>query len=144
MAAADDKLTSLRTHSEYYIRGGDLHFIVSTLKDIYLLNLSSSQVENYRFRVHSFFFERESVYFQERLKASPSVKNLPDGSSDSNAIQLDDVKSVAFERLLWVFYNPYVYEHSTLHSLTSNTRPQDILTVHGDRKRMVNDPGAGP
>jgi BTB/POZ domain len=115
MAAADN-LASLQNHSEYYLRGGDLHFIVSTLKDVYLLNLSSSQVENYRFRVHSYFFERESVYFQDRLKAG-------DGSSDLNAIQLDGIKSVAFERLLWVFYNPYVYNDTTMHSLSSDSRP---------------------
>lgn len=82
--ADTDTFRSLRNH-DYYLPGGDLFFLV----------------EDYRFRVHRYFFERESRYFKRKLAAEP-----PPGSSDGNAIILENVAAEDFARLLWVFYNP--------------------------------------
>ncbi|KAI0087119.1 hypothetical protein BDY19DRAFT_301400 [Irpex rosettiformis] len=64
------------------------------------------QVENYIFRVHRYFFERESAVFREKLNIPPAPGQNPRGSSDSNPIPLDDVREEDFSRFLWVFYNP--------------------------------------
>lgn len=61
------------------------------------------QVEGILFRVHRFFFERESEYFQRAFEAAGPQG---DGHSDRAAFRLDGVKVSEFEKLLWVFYNP--------------------------------------
>ncbi|KAI0688442.1 hypothetical protein BC835DRAFT_1284594 [Cytidiella melzeri] len=80
----------VRRHPKYYLNGGDTHFLV----------------ENYIFRVHRYFFERESAIFREKLGIPPASGQNPKGSSDSNPIPLDDVREEDFSRFLWVFYNP--------------------------------------
>ncbi|OCH93502.1 hypothetical protein OBBRIDRAFT_307268 [Obba rivulosa] len=79
----------IKNHPVYYLTGGDLHF----------------QVKNYRFRVHRYFFERESAWFRERLASPTSAGQSPKGSVD-NPFILDDVHPDDFSRFLWVFYNP--------------------------------------
>ncbi|KAJ7188850.1 hypothetical protein C8R46DRAFT_1157700 [Mycena filopes] len=80
----------LQRSEKYYIGGGDLYCIA----------------ENKLFRVHRYFFERESKYFKEQLAvpATPGAPRL--GTADDSAILLDNVRSADFARLLWVFYNP--------------------------------------
>lgn len=85
-----DPFRTLTKHHQYYIPGGDLCILV----------------ENVQFRVHRFFFERESAYFVGKLAAPASPGQQPQGTSDSNAIILDDVTPEHFARFLWVFYNP--------------------------------------
>jgi len=65
--------------------------------------LAVNQVEGTLFRVHKYFFERESEFFRQEFEAAGSQG---DGHSDQAAFRLDDVKVSEFERLLWVFYNP--------------------------------------
>ncbi|KAI0027588.1 hypothetical protein K488DRAFT_61083, partial [Vararia minispora EC-137] len=77
-------------HNEYYIQGGDVIF----------------RVENFLFRVHRFFFVRESAYFRERLPHPPPPGEFSKGSSDTNPFSLDDTLATDFQRFLWVFYNP--------------------------------------
>ncbi|KAH7928670.1 hypothetical protein BV22DRAFT_1030423 [Leucogyrophana mollusca] len=77
-------------HKDYYIRGGDMTVLV----------------ENHLYRVHSYFFERESLFFRQKLTGSANDGEERVGSSDLNAYTLDDVKSEDFARFLWVFYNP--------------------------------------
>ncbi|KIK19275.1 hypothetical protein PISMIDRAFT_156766 [Pisolithus microcarpus 441] len=77
-------------HKDYYLRGGDMTVLV----------------ENHLYRIHSYFFERESLFFRQKLLAGPSEDGEDRGSSDSNHYTLDDVKSEDFSRFLWVFYNP--------------------------------------
>lgn len=77
-------------HKDYYLRGGDMTVLV----------------ENHLYRIHSYFFERESLFFRQKLIAGPSEDGEDRGSSDSNHYTLDDVKSEDFSRFLWVFYNP--------------------------------------
>lgn len=64
------------------------------------------RVENYMFRVHRFFLERESAYFRLRLDNSTRPDRDPPGSSESNPLVLDEATSDAFACFLWVFYNP--------------------------------------
>lgn len=66
------------------------------------------QVENYMFRVHRYFFERESAFFREKLAIPAAAGQSVRGSSDSNPFSLEDIQAVDFSRFLWVFYNPYV------------------------------------
>ncbi|KAL4068668.1 hypothetical protein V8B97DRAFT_1971031 [Scleroderma yunnanense] len=77
-------------HKDYYLRGGDMTVLV----------------ENHLYRIHSYFFERESLFFRQKLLAGTTDDTEERGSSDSNAYSLEDVKSEDFSRFLWVFYNP--------------------------------------
>jgi hypothetical protein len=77
-------------HNEYYIHGGDVIF----------------RVENYLFRVHRFFFTRDSAFFRDKLPHPPTPGEFSRGSSDNNPFILEDTLRVDFERFLWVFYNP--------------------------------------
>ncbi|KAF7295994.1 BTB domain-containing protein [Mycena kentingensis (nom. inval.)] len=83
-------LMSLQRFDDYYLPGGDLYCIA----------------ENKIFRVHRYFFERESTYFQRHL-AIPATPGAPRrGTSDDSALLLENIRSEAFAKLLWVFYNP--------------------------------------
>lgn len=64
------------------------------------------QVENHLYRIHSYFFERESLFFRQKVKSSNNSGDDELGSTDNNAYTLEDVKSEDFARFLWVFYNP--------------------------------------
>ncbi|KAJ6627681.1 hypothetical protein B0H10DRAFT_1993723 [Mycena sp. CBHHK59/15] len=68
---------------EFYLMGGDLYCLV----------------ENKIFRIHRYFFKREAG-----VPAMPGAPRI--GTSDDNAIVLDNVRSTDFAKLLWVFYNP--------------------------------------
>ncbi|KAF8341036.1 hypothetical protein F5887DRAFT_977868 [Amanita rubescens] len=84
-------LTSLTRHDEYFLNGGDLYLMV----------------EHVQFRVHRYFFERESTFFRNKLAGSASPGAHKQGGSESTAIILGDgLKPAEFARFLWVFYNP--------------------------------------
>ncbi|KAJ7610056.1 hypothetical protein B0H17DRAFT_1341581 [Mycena rosella] len=85
-----ESLLGLQRFDDYYLPGGDLYCLV----------------ENKLFRVHRYFFERESKFFKTQL-AVPATPGRPRiGTADGNAIMLDNVRSADFAKLLWVFYNP--------------------------------------
>ncbi|KAJ4483884.1 hypothetical protein J3R30DRAFT_3328897 [Lentinula aciculospora] len=88
----DGTLRQLKRSPEFFLTGGDLHFVV----------------QEYRFRVHSYFFTRESQHFRQRLAISDAFDLQGNGSSMSSAILLDDYDITAedFESFLKVFYNP--------------------------------------
>ncbi|KAJ7593791.1 hypothetical protein C8J56DRAFT_421270 [Mycena floridula] len=81
---------TLRNNASYFLSGGDLFFLV----------------EEQHFRVHKYFFERESQYFRDRLTKPATPGNAPPGLSQDSEIVLEDVSLKDFERFLWVFYNP--------------------------------------
>jgi hypothetical protein len=83
------------------------------------------QVENILFRVHRYFFTRDSAFFRDKLPHPPPPGEFTKGSSDGNPFVLEDTLRIDFERLLWVFYNPFVL-HSLPFSL-SNIVSQIIL-----------------
>jgi hypothetical protein len=96
-------------HREFYIRGGDVTFLVSKLRVVLKnggLKQLLLQVENHvLFRVHRYFFKRDSPFFASKL-AVPAAPGAPMiGTTDGNAFALDVTVS-DFENFLWVFYNP--------------------------------------
>jgi BTB/POZ domain len=68
--------------------------------------MSDSQLRNVQFRVHRYFFERESLWYRKKLSAPASPGAAKSGSSDNEPIVFTDVSPDDFEKLLWVFYNP--------------------------------------
>lgn len=87
---SEEEFHTLIRHPLYYIQSADLFFLL----------------RNVQFRVHRYFFERESAYYRAKLSgpSSPGAPKL--GSSDNEPIVLTDVAPSDFEKLLWVFYNP--------------------------------------
>ncbi|KAF8841713.1 hypothetical protein BDN67DRAFT_966792 [Paxillus ammoniavirescens] len=86
-----DGVSQMVRHPQYYIRDGDITFLA----------------EGILFRVHRYFFERESESFRNSF--APSSENKDDEVSDTNPYKLD-VKSEDFAQFLWVWYNPkYTY-----------------------------------
>ncbi|KAJ6520622.1 hypothetical protein DFH09DRAFT_1194032 [Mycena vulgaris] len=82
-------LQGVKPHKDYSLTGGDLHIIA----------------EDREFRVHRYFFERDSAKFRSLL-SSPSPGQPKQGSSQLTAIKLENVTAKDFETFLWVFYNP--------------------------------------
>ncbi|KAK2467401.1 hypothetical protein APHAL10511_000636 [Amanita phalloides] len=82
--------TAITPHDEYFLSGGDLYIMV----------------DHVQFRVHRFFFERESPYFRSMLTGPASPGAHKPGTAESTAIILDELKPTEFARFLWVFYNP--------------------------------------
>ncbi|RPD62756.1 hypothetical protein L226DRAFT_503801 [Lentinus tigrinus ALCF2SS1-7] len=80
----------IERHPKYYLNGGDVHFLV----------------ENYIYRVHRYFFERESAWFREKLGTPSPAGQQPKGSFDANPFPLDDVAADDSFKFFWVFYNP--------------------------------------
>jgi len=97
-------------HPEYYIDSADLHIVVRF--DISLPQQSVSeptkcQAGRTLFRVHSYFFSRESPIFSRKINpASPG--DIREGTTDKDPVFVDGVAPEDFEQLLWVFYNPCV------------------------------------
>ncbi|KAF8341024.1 hypothetical protein F5887DRAFT_830944, partial [Amanita rubescens] len=88
-------LKHLDRHPEYYIPDGNIHILV----------------EKTLFKVHSHFFLRESPKFQEYLQNSGQAQK---GTSDSNAVVLENVTAHEFSVFLWVFYDPKFSRQTTV------------------------------
>jgi len=84
-----------RRHDRYYIPSGDVVFMV----------------EDVLFRVHRYFFVRESPVFRDMLSMPCPKGSDPEGLSDHRPIHLPQVKQVDFGRFCWVFYDPK-YSHT--------------------------------
>ena len=69
-------------------------------------------MENNLYRVHRYFFTRDSTFFLEKLPHPPPPGEFSKGTSDNNPFVLEDTLKVDFERLLWVFYNEHVLHSS--------------------------------
>ncbi|KAF8172811.1 hypothetical protein K438DRAFT_1981295 [Mycena galopus ATCC 62051] len=82
-------LQGVKQNEKYYLDGGDLHIIA----------------DDQEFRVHRYFFERDSARFRTLL-ASPSPGQPRQGSSHLTAVKLQGVTVKDFETFLLVFYNP--------------------------------------
>ena len=65
----------------------------------------TSQVERDLFRVHRYFFVRESVVFRDMLSIPSGSETATEGLSDDKPILLQDVRSIDFEHMMWMFYN---------------------------------------
>jgi hypothetical protein len=65
--------------------------------------------------VHGYFFARDSPIFSTKLNpASPG--QTKEGTTPDSPVVLDGITAEEFERLLWVFYNPYVHIDGKLSS----------------------------
>ncbi|KAG6887491.1 hypothetical protein C0995_014908 [Termitomyces sp. Mi166 len=84
-----DTFRALSRHESYYLIGGDLFFLA----------------EHIHFRVHRYFFERESPFFQRQLQVPASPGAVARGSTEGTAIILEE-RPDDFAKFLWVFYNP--------------------------------------
>ncbi|KAF8341038.1 hypothetical protein F5887DRAFT_1076779 [Amanita rubescens] len=78
-------------NARYYIDGGDLHLLVGGVL----------------FRVHSYFFKRDSSRF---LPVPTCGHAHSSGYSDEHPI-IVDADPIKFEKLLWVFYNDTYSEY---------------------------------
>ncbi|KAF8160087.1 hypothetical protein BJ912DRAFT_357882 [Pholiota molesta] len=85
-------------HSEYYIPDANLHLLV----------------DNMLFRVHSFFFERDSAKFRAVLEAPIAPNTARSGSSDSKPIVIKNSSPSEFARFLFIFYNPTYSDYTDL------------------------------
>jgi len=83
-------------HPEYYLEDGNVTFLV----------------ENHLFRVHRFFFQRDSPVFKTMLSLPVAEGRVAEGSSDDLPIFLEQVKSSDFAQLLWVYYNERLTDYS--------------------------------
>ncbi|KAK0454520.1 hypothetical protein EV421DRAFT_421036 [Armillaria borealis] len=81
---------SIRRRESCYLTGGDVYFLV----------------EEYIFRVHRIFFERESQKFRQMFEHPAPPGDKPAGSSVGTAFVLEDVTANEFSKFLWIFYNP--------------------------------------
>jgi len=82
--------TTPKHHPEYYFDDGNIIFLV----------------ENVLFCVHRHFLVRDSVVFRDMLSVpTGGIDKTPEGLSDESPIVVHTVKSIDFERMLWMFYN---------------------------------------
>jgi hypothetical protein len=94
--------------------------LVKVLPKVQLTKAFCIQFENILFRVHRYFFERESKFFREQLSIPAVPGEQARGASESSALVFDDVTSTDFERLLWVFYNTYVEQGCQLTKIVTD------------------------
>ncbi|KAI6046309.1 hypothetical protein EDC04DRAFT_1682231 [Pisolithus marmoratus] len=80
----ENDMKQLTKHSQYYLRDGNVAFVA----------------EKQLFRVHRYFFERESQFFCNYFTTSEES----DGTDDKPFVL--DIKSEDFTKFLWVWYNP--------------------------------------
>ncbi|XP_006461441.1 hypothetical protein AGABI2DRAFT_192943 [Agaricus bisporus var. bisporus H97] len=87
-------MANTHRHELYYIPAGDLHL----------------QFGQTRFRIHSFFFLRESAYWRDRI-AGPNQE----GFDEHAPLLVEGVEAEDFARFLWIFYNtPFGYYNTSL------------------------------
>ncbi|PBK74052.1 ARM repeat-containing protein [Armillaria solidipes] len=99
MSGSTSEFVGFKKHEVYYIKGGDVHFLVGECM----------------FRVHRYFFERESSKFQQMFGGPTYPGMEPEGSSPDTAFRLSDITAEDFAHFLWIFYNPRpsAYDAST-------------------------------
>ncbi|KAJ3505315.1 hypothetical protein NLJ89_g7486 [Agrocybe chaxingu] len=90
MTIPQTDLKKMERSAEYFLNGGDLHILVG----------------NVLFRVHSFFFERDSAKFRDILTTPVSPSQPRPGSTDSRPMVVMNCSPSDFSKFLWVFYNP--------------------------------------
>ncbi|KDR75461.1 hypothetical protein GALMADRAFT_483402 [Galerina marginata CBS 339.88] len=76
-------------HKEYFLPGGDLYLVAGDVL----------------FRVHSFFFDRDSQWFRTNLNVAVAPNQPRPGSTESSPIVIQNTSSRDFAKFLWIFYN---------------------------------------
>lgn len=127
-----NSLKGLSLHAEYYLPDGDLHFQVQLISAFRILLIIFHQVEQTIFRVHSYFFTRESPQFRERMAGAECARSSAhDGRTDQTAIPVKNTSVEDFSQLLWIFYNSCVMR--TIYDLTTHSLVGHIFTMHHHR-----------
>ena len=81
----------------FYIPGG--HFFIAA--------------ENIIFRIHAYFFNRDSLWWQLKHQEYNLVTSLPTGKSCFDPIPIPSVTAKQLASMLWVIYNPYYGLYNT-------------------------------
>lgn len=90
MSSSQDRVGRVIHHKDYYLRGGDMNVLIG----------------NHLYRIHSYFFYRESLEWRQMLDAPTDGGDH--GTTDApSPFTLNDVKGEDFDRFLWVIYNPH-------------------------------------
>lgn len=101
--------TPVHHHPEYYLEDGNIVFKVRHLSLIDITPLhqvyQSSKVEDTLFKVHRYFFMRESIVFRDMLSFPAAADMIAEGTCDENPIFLEQVTSKQFGQLLSIFYD---------------------------------------
>ncbi|KAF9479078.1 hypothetical protein BDN70DRAFT_710849 [Pholiota conissans] len=84
-------------HGEYYIPSGDFFLLV----------------DNTLFRVHAYFFDRDSEKFRKILGCAVAPNQIRIGSSDSKPFPVKNSSPAEFAKFLWMFYNTTYSDYST-------------------------------
>jgi len=123
-------ISNLRRHPNYYLPGGDLYIqVVDTL-----------------FRVHSYFFIRESMLWQHILRNTTQGLRVHDPIILHHEFEITPFPTAdSFAQLLWVFYNPYYYVYDvsvatwwTIENYASHFGMRYVLDlVHRELQRIV-------
>lgn len=124
----DPGFKELQRHATFYIQGADLTFVVShqsTINTLAGIDRSFIKSGNILFRVHRYFFDRESRVFREQvLPASEATSK--EGYTDATAISID-VPADDFARLLGIFYNPWVTSRAVFMVLTETLNLLELI-----------------
>jgi hypothetical protein len=75
------------------------------------------KVENHLYKVHEFFFLRDS----EKIRSLLEEHSVVDAGTTGEGVPLRDIKSIDFERFLTILYPPYVMSRSALHVRMTNS-----------------------
>jgi hypothetical protein len=92
-------------HERFFFDDGNITFLVSPSVPILVsinLDEQSKQVEGILYRVHQYFFCRDSSEFKDRISRLPT-QQLEESASPP-IIPIDDVKSVDFDAFLSILY----------------------------------------
>ncbi|KJA28715.1 hypothetical protein HYPSUDRAFT_50910 [Hypholoma sublateritium FD-334 SS-4] len=96
-APIGDQSKPYERNREFFLPGGDLYLLV----------------DNVVFRIHGYFFERDSAKFRAKLGAHIPPNQTRPGSSESNPIAIKNTSPAEFSKFLWIFYNKKYSDYST-------------------------------
>ncbi|KAG8904597.1 hypothetical protein FRB99_001516 [Tulasnella sp. 403] len=100
-------------HPVYYFEDGNVVFLVRTGQTAVLLTkLTITQATDTLFKVHRYFFVRDSAVFKAMFTLPPGPGKTVEGMEDENPIVLPEVPALDFERFLWVLYPPSFGEYN--------------------------------
>ncbi|PPQ99775.1 hypothetical protein CVT24_009677 [Panaeolus cyanescens] len=100
---------SITRHPRFYFPDGNVIF----------------QIENTLFRVHRYFFQRDSPVFEGMFSLPPPLGEIPEGESEDRPIHLTGVSAKDFEKFLSILY-PKDFSRSEITSVADWT---SVLTI---------------
>ncbi|KAJ4471528.1 hypothetical protein J3R30DRAFT_1090883 [Lentinula aciculospora] len=100
-----DSPSIFQKHPRFYFSDGNVVF----------------RVEDTLYRIHRYFFQRDSPIFETMFSLPPPIDARPEGEEEDRPIQLEGIECRDFDRLLSVMYPKSfnAYESSTTEEWTS-------------------------